>query len=275
VPAAALTATAVVGSAAIGSSATKSAAKTSANAANRAADLQNEQFQQTRSDMAPWRNYGAGAMGMLAQIYGVPYGANGVSDMAAANDPGAAGNSNALAGGGQPTNALAAGGSPNRFGGFFTSPDYEFKRAEGLRDIERTAAGRGSLMSGGTLKALTRYGGDLASGEWNNYVNRLASLAGVGQSSSYQTGVLGANAANNSGNALMAGANARAAGTLANGQTWGNALSGLGGIGANVANNNGFNFLGGSDRAGVNFGNALAASGNYYTGNYAGTGVPF
>jgi hypothetical protein len=236
VPAAALTATAVVGSAAIGAGATKSAANTSANAANRAADLQNAQFQQTRSDMAPWRNYGAGAMGMLAQIYGVPYGANGASDMAPANDPGAAGNPGGVGPDGQPTNALAAGGSPNRFGGFFASPDYEFKRAEGLRDIERTAAGRGSLMSGGTLKALTRYGGDLASGEWNNYVNRLASLAGVGQSSSYQTGVLGANAANNSGNALMAGANTRAAGTLANGQTWGNALSSLGGIGANLFN---------------------------------------
>jgi hypothetical protein len=73
-------------------------------------------------------------------------------------------------------------------------PGYGFRLSEGMKALDRTAAQRGGLLSGGTLKAAQRYGQDLASQEYQNAFNRyqieraaqlqpLQSLAGVGQSS--------------------------------------------------------------------------------------------
>jgi len=244
-PGGALAAAGAVGGAVIGGSAAKKAAKTQANAANNAADMQWQQYQQTREDMAPWRNVGGGALGMLAQLYGVPYGFNGgaspagggdvagQTDMSdptylSAGDPkaGFAGTSPADPGGGAAPNT-------NRFASFFASPDYQFRLLEGLNALNNNRATAGLLNSGGTLKAITKHAGDLASGEYNNYVNRLAALAGVGQTANYQSGALGANAAENAGNALMAGANARAGGIANQSGAWTNALGQIG----NVANN--------------------------------------
>lgn len=120
---------------------------------------------------------------------------------AAANDTGAS----------DPTAIIAA------------TPGYEFRRSEGLRGIQRSAAARGVLGSGGTLKALQRYGDGLASSEYDAYASRLAALAGVGERATGSTaaagdsasrtisGAYGTNAANLAGAATAAG-NATAAG---------------------------------------------------------------
>lgn len=57
---------AIIGSSLLGSSAASKAASQQANAANRAADLQNEQYQQTRADQEPWRQAGVNALGKLS-----------------------------------------------------------------------------------------------------------------------------------------------------------------------------------------------------------------
>jgi hypothetical protein len=59
------------------------------------------------------------------------------------------------------------------------SPGYEARFNQGLQARERGAAGRGSLLSGGTLKALNRYGQDYASNEYGNYVKQLAQARGI------------------------------------------------------------------------------------------------
>jgi hypothetical protein len=91
-------------------------------------------------------------------------------------------------------------------------PSYQFRLGEGMKALERTAAARGGLISGGALKAAQRYGQDVASTEFGNAYNRLAGLAGVGQTA---TGAMG-NAANaygtNAGNMMTSGAAARASG---------------------------------------------------------------
>jgi hypothetical protein len=51
-------------------------------------------------------------------------------------------------------------------------PGYGFRLSEGLKALERSAAARGGLLSGGTGKALTRYGQDMASQEFGNAFNR-------------------------------------------------------------------------------------------------------
>lgn len=113
----------------------------------------------------------------------------------------------------------------NALSRFYQSPDYQFRQSEGQKAIERSAAARGGLYSGATGKALTQYAGNLASGEYGNYINRLASLAGVGQSQSQNLAALGQNTAAGVGNAYQNAGNARASGYLGQANTWGNALN--------------------------------------------------
>ena len=55
---------------------------------------------------------------------------------------------------------------------FQQDPGYAFRMSEGLKALDRTAASRGGLMSGATLKGTQRYGQDLASQEYSNAFNR-------------------------------------------------------------------------------------------------------
>src|SRR5436190_6733244 len=51
-------------------------------------------------------------------------------------------------------------------------PGYQARYQMGLQGLERGAAAQGSILSGGTQKALARYGQDYASGEYSNAYNR-------------------------------------------------------------------------------------------------------
>jgi len=95
---------------------------------------------------------------------------------------------------------------------FTASPGYEFARGEGIRAIDQGASARGLLNSGARLRELMRYGTGVANQEYGNYQNRLASLAGLGQSATGQTAQLGAQAAGMAGQAQMAGGQAQAQG---------------------------------------------------------------
>jgi hypothetical protein len=56
--------------------------------------------------------------------------------------------------------------------GLEMDPGYAFRQSEAMKAIERSAAARGIGQTGGTLKALTRYGQDMASQEYQNAFNR-------------------------------------------------------------------------------------------------------
>lgn len=121
-----------------------------------------------------------------------------------------------------------AGGSD--MSGFFTSPGYQFRRDEGMRGIERSAAASGGAFSGNALRALTDFNSNLASNEFGNYFNQLAGIAGIGQTSTNQTAAYGADhAANASRNALYAG-EARASGIANQANIIGSGINQLGGI---------------------------------------------
>jgi hypothetical protein len=79
-------------------------------------------------------------------------------------------------------------------------PGYGFRLSEGLKAVDRQAAARGGLISGGALKASQRYGQDLASQEFGNAYNRLARLAEIGPSSAGVMNQLGQNYASGAGN---------------------------------------------------------------------------
>lgn len=176
---------AVVVSSAIGANASSKAAKTQAAAADRAAELQNEQYYQTREDQMPWLKAGEQALNKL-----VP---------------------------------LATEYTPFGMSQFQADPGYGFRMSEGMKALERSAAARGGLLSGATLKGIQRFGQDLGSQEYQNAFNRyqteraarlqpLQSLAGVGQTTAQQLGQAGQTMASNVGEALTSGAAARASG---------------------------------------------------------------
>lgn len=199
---------AIIGSSLLGGSSAESAASTQAAAADRAAELQRET---AREQLAlQQRMYEEGVARQR------PFYETGV---------------NAL-------NKLAAASEYTPFGmaQFQADPGYAFRLSEGQKALERSAAARGGLLSGATGKALTRYGQEMGSQEYTNAFNRyqaerqarlgpLQSLAGVGQTTAQQMGAAGqgyagaagnimGNMASNVGEAMGAGAQARASGYM-------------------------------------------------------------
>lgn len=109
------------------------------------------------------------------------------------------------------SNPMDAGtAQQNAFASFRTDPGYQFAFDQGQKALQSSAAARGILNSGATAKALTNYGQGLADQQYGNYFARLQSLAGLGQSATGSTAQAGGQSAGQSGNALMAGGNARA-----------------------------------------------------------------
>jgi len=116
---------------------------------------------------------------------------------------------------------------------FNADPGYAFRLKEGQKALERSAAARGGLLSGGTGKALQRFGQEMGSQEYTNAFNRyqaerqarlgpLQSLTGMGQTTANTIGQAGQSMASNVGEAIGSGAAARASGYV--GQA--NALTG-------------------------------------------------
>lgn len=133
---------------------------------------------------------------------------------------------------------------------FQQDPGYAFRLAEGQKALDRQAAARGGLISGGALKAATGYGQQMGSQEYQNAFNRyqtnranqlqpLGNLMSSGQSAASnmgsaagQYGTAGANLLTGAGQAIGAGqygaGQSIAAGQLGAGNTWNNALGNIG-----------------------------------------------
>jgi hypothetical protein len=176
-----------VGSAVIGANASKKAAKVQAEAGRYAADLQNQQYQQTREDLAPWRLAGGQAIGQLSSMLQPGYDHT-------------------------------------------TSPGYQFRLSEGLRGVENSAAARGLLQSGGTLKGINNYAQGVAASDFGDQFNRVASVAAGGQQVNSELGRLGAQSAANQGGFLTQAANARASGYVGSANAIQGGLSSLSSI---------------------------------------------
>ena len=102
-----------------------------------------------------------------------------------------------------------------------------------MRGVENSAASKGILQSGGTLKGIMRYGQGVAAEDFNDQFNRTASVAAGGQQVNTTLGALGAQAAGNIGNAYMGAGNARASGYMGQANAWGQALGNIGTIASN------------------------------------------
>lgn len=101
-----------------------------------------------------------------------------------------------------------------------STPGYGFAFGEGQRALDSSAAARGGLFSGAAAKALTKYGQGMADQQYGTHLNRLASLAEIGQTATNTTGGWGQNAASNVATGLRNAGTARASGISGAGQAW-------------------------------------------------------
>jgi hypothetical protein len=187
-----------LGAAAIGSRASSKAASAQAQAASEAGDVQRDIFERQVELSRPYREAGELALNRL-----IP---------------------------------LATEYTPFGMEQFQADPGYGFRLSEGQKALERSAAARGNLLSGGTGKALTRYGQEMGSQEYQNAFNRyqaerqarlnpLQSLAGVGQTATQQLAGQAGQFGSNMAEAIGAAGQARASGYIGTANAIGGGLN--------------------------------------------------
>lgn len=248
--------------------AAEKAANTQAAATDRASEIQKEMYNQTRSDLSPYSQAGAGALSKLTGF----------------NPPSFQGDQFSFNGSSNP-NYSSQQHQANEFN-FQESPGYQFRKEQGMDGIQSSAAASGGLLSGATLKALNNHNSNLASQEYdnafnqhtvsenqrfnqylnqenlnqgqqqqafnnwqsqdnndysrymtdqNNQYNRLNNLVGIGQSAAAGVGNAGMQTGQAIANNTMAGANAQAAGTVAAGNSTANNFGAMLGLGKTAA----------------------------------------
>ncbi len=224
-----MVAVAIIGSAVVGAGASmmassnaadaQASAAASANAtqkeiADQNAQIQKDQYAQTRADLAPYRASGETANNML--MGALPGLASPISMDQATLEK---------------------------------TPGYQFNLSQGLKSVQNSAAARGLGSSGAALKGAATYASSLADSTYQaqfnnenanrtNAYNRLFGVTGLGQNAAAQTGTFGANAANStvasntnsanniSSNTIGAG-NAQAASDIAMGKAIGGAANSI------------------------------------------------
>lgn len=137
----------------------------------------------------------------------------------------------------QPGTAASGGAAPD-YSAFYKSPDYQFRQKESLDALTAQQAKLGLLDSGATQKAVLARAGNLAAGDFNNYANRMAGLAGVGQTTATNLAGQGQTYATTVGNIAQNSANNQANAGIYQGQTYANAVGQLAGIGQGFLRNN-------------------------------------
>ena len=206
-------AAASVGGGLIARSGAKKAARAQEQAAQRAEATQREFFNRQIELQEPFRQAGMSAQQQLMQLLGI----------------------------GGDASMPEYGSMARPFGqqDFEQDPGYAFRQAEGMRALERSAAARGGLMSGNTMRGIQRFGQDLASQEYGNAFNRfqieraarlnpLQSMMGSGQSAAnVMTGATG-QAGSNIGQMQLGAGQARASGYVGQANALAGALQGVG-----------------------------------------------
>jgi hypothetical protein len=119
------------------------------------------------------------------------------------------------------------------------SPDYQFRKEQGVNAMDMSAASRGKLLSGAQDKALLGYGQGLASEEYGNSYNRALqnyntennrqlNIANIGQGASGQTQNAMQQYSSGMANSMSAQGNALAQGSINAGNAQAQGIQGIG-----------------------------------------------
>ncbi len=202
-------ATAVIGAGVLGAGASiygaNKAAEAQTNAADKAAALQQQQYQTTRADLSPYRDAGATATTQLT---------GRLSEL---------------------TSPISI--DPNMLE---NSDYYKFASTQGQKGVTNSAAARGLATSGAALKGAAAFAKGLATDTYKtafdmentnktNAYTRLKGLVDTGENAAAQTGALGEKAAYNTGAAYTSAGNAQAAADNKVGSSLSNLASNIGG----------------------------------------------
>lgn len=194
------------------SDASKSAANTQSDAAHYAADLQNQNLQQTRQSLQPFINGGYGAQTSLSNMLGI----------------------------GTPTDSGTYGSLMKPFDAQtfqqYQDPGYQFQLQQGQQALQNSQAAKDGVLSGGALKDLIGFNQGMANGAYQNSFGRymtqndatytrLSSMLGIGENAAAGLGNTGAQVTSNIGNTLTSGAAAQAAGQVGSANAWSGGLN--------------------------------------------------
>ncbi len=199
--AAAIGGIASIASGVISSNAAQKAAQDTAAASGNALQLQNEQYQQNRTDTLPWLVAGQAA---LAQ-YGGELGLTKTN----------------------------ADGTPFT-SQFQETPGYQYDVSQAEKGVDNNLAALGLKGSGAALKALTKTRMGLADKTYNNYLDRLSAASVGGQSQANTDAAAGTANAINVGNLGISAADARASGYIGSANAATGALGNVANIGSNA-----------------------------------------
>jgi hypothetical protein len=162
-----MVAAALIGSAVVGAAGSAFAGSEQASGAKKGVNAQLSMYNQTRSDLAPYMNTGSQAFGQLGNLLGL----NG------------------------PMNSASMLSQLQNY------PGYQFAVQQGQQGLDRTAASRGLLLSGGQLKDTINYNQGMADQLYGTYAGQLSGAAGLGENAAAQTG----NAATATGQGVASG----------------------------------------------------------------------
>lgn len=158
---------------------------------------QRRQFDLTRGDFQPYRDAGVDALGQLRQ---------GMNQQPTAEE-------------------------------VMATPGYQFGLSQGQQGIDRRIAAMGGRVSGAAIKAAGRFATDYATTGYNaayqrgqDRLNRLAAIAGVGQTATGASAQAGQGATNAISGLISGQGDATAGGRMAQGNLWGNAANQFGAL---------------------------------------------
>jgi hypothetical protein len=277
---------ATVGGAVISAGASKKAANVQAQAAKDALNASNAQYNNQVALQEPFRQAGLTAQNQYMNLLGLnnpnaapaptgpeAYGLRAVNTPSYGGDGGfggfggatsyvdAQGNPVADVNAYMAANPLPAAAPSADFGkyardfgtaDFEADPGYAFRQSEGMKALERSAAARGNLLSGSSMKGIQRFGQDLASQEYTNAFNRyqvnrsnqlnpLQSLMGSGQSATNTLTSASANQGTNQANLIQQAGQARASGYVGSANALNTALGSIGSMAINQPSTNAMN----------------------------------
>jgi hypothetical protein len=122
------------------------------------------------------------------------------------------------------------GGSPQD--ALEQDPGYQDRLKAGMEAVQKSAAAKGTALTGGTLKDLTQFGQTFGSNEFQNVFNRNLSAAQLGLGATENANAAGSGYSTNAAGTVEGQGNAQAAGTVASG----NAAAGATGTITNSVN---------------------------------------
>lgn len=204
---AAIVAAGAIGGALISSNSAKNAANKQSGAAQNATQLQQQEYDQTRTDNMPALDARNASLSRLQDLLGI------------SGNTGSAGYGS-LGGQINPSDVM-------------NSPGYQFGLKQGQTTLNNQEVARGMSDSGQALKAASQYGTDYATtkeGDFfnqqvanrNQQLNGLQSAAGLGQTGANTIATSGMNYATQAGQNMIGAGNAQAAAGIAQG----NAITG-------------------------------------------------